>query len=113
MSVRNLNPNAESMGSKAALHMNIHAAAGLQEVMKTNLGPRGTIKMLVSGAGDIKLTKARAIAFASAVVLPPSLFDHPVLSGRQRAAAGDADSEPDGDYDRPHRGGAGRRHGVR
>lgn len=40
--------------------MNINAAAGLLDVMKTNLGPRGTIKMLVSGAGDLKLTKARA-----------------------------------------------------
>ncbi|RKO99640.1 hypothetical protein CXG81DRAFT_20309 [Caulochytrium protostelioides] len=30
---------------------------GLQEVLKTNLGPRGTVKMLVSGSGDIKLTK--------------------------------------------------------
>jgi T-complex protein 1 subunit zeta len=39
--------------------MNINAASGLQDVMKTNLGPRGTIKMLVSGSGDIKLTKAR------------------------------------------------------
>ena len=58
--VRSLNPNAEAMGSKAALFMNINAASGLQDVMKTNLGPRGTIKMLVSGAGDIKLTKARA-----------------------------------------------------
>ncbi len=30
---------------------------GLQEVLKTNLGPKGTMKMLVSGAGDIKITK--------------------------------------------------------
>ena len=37
--------------------MNINAAKGLFDVMKTNLGPKGTIKMLVSGAGDIKLTK--------------------------------------------------------
>lgn len=27
------------------------------EVVRSNLGPKGTIKMLVSGAGDIKLTK--------------------------------------------------------
>ena len=60
MSVRALNKNADVMGAKAALHMNIHAAGGLQDVMKTNLGPRGTIKMLVSGAGDIKLTKVCA-----------------------------------------------------
>eukprot|EP00955_Chlamydomonas_euryale_P100102 365259-Chlamydomonas_euryale.AAC.8 len=37
--------------------MNINAAKGLYEVMKTNLGPKGTIKMLVDGAGGIKLTK--------------------------------------------------------
>jgi chaperonin GroEL (HSP60 family) len=34
-------------------------AQGLQEVLKTNLGPKGTMKMLVSGAGDIKITKVR------------------------------------------------------
>ena len=33
------------------------AANGLQNVLKTNLGPRGTLKMLVGGAGQIKLTK--------------------------------------------------------
>jgi T-complex protein 1 subunit zeta len=37
--------------------MNINAAKGLQDVLKTNLGPKGTIKMLVGGSGDIKLTK--------------------------------------------------------
>jgi T-complex protein 1 subunit zeta len=29
----------------------------LQEILKSNLGPRGTLKMLVGGAGQIKLTK--------------------------------------------------------
>lgn len=42
---------AEVMGKGAALFMNINAAKGLHEVMKTNLGPKGTIKMLVDGAG--------------------------------------------------------------
>eukprot|EP00962_Isochrysis_galbana_P019785 scaffold5770_cov130-Isochrysis_galbana.AAC.3 len=37
--------------------MNINAARGLQDVLKSNLGPKGTLKMLVGGAGDIKLTK--------------------------------------------------------
>ncbi len=50
-SLRSVNPNAESMDKAAALFMNINAAKGLQDVMKTNLGPRGTIKMLVDGAG--------------------------------------------------------------
>ena len=37
--------------------VNITAAVGLQDVLRTNLGPKGTIKMLVDGAGQIKLTK--------------------------------------------------------
>ncbi|KAK7374936.1 hypothetical protein VNO80_08379 [Phaseolus coccineus] len=57
MSLRALNPNAEVLNKSAALHMNINAAKGLQDVLKSNLGPKGTIKMLVGGAGDIKLTK--------------------------------------------------------
>ncbi|KAH7325030.1 TCP-1/cpn60 chaperonin family-domain-containing protein [Stachybotrys elegans] len=40
-----------------ALKVNISAGEGLQDVLKSNLGPRGTIKMLVDGAGQIKLTK--------------------------------------------------------
>ena len=50
-SVKTLNPKAEVMGRGAALFMNINAAKGLHDVMKTNLGPKGTIKMLVGGAG--------------------------------------------------------------
>ncbi|KAH7388272.1 hypothetical protein KP509_16G067100 [Ceratopteris richardii] len=57
MAIRLLNPNAETLNKMAALSMNINAAKGLQEVLKTNLGPKGTIKMLVGGAGDIRLTK--------------------------------------------------------
>jgi chaperonin GroEL (HSP60 family) len=49
--VKALNESAETMGRQAALFMNINAAKGLEDVMKTNLGPKGTIKMLVSGAG--------------------------------------------------------------
>lgn len=45
MSVKVLNPNAEVLNKSAALHMNINAAKGLQDVLKTNLGPKGTIKM--------------------------------------------------------------------
>lgn len=40
-----LNPKAEVARSGQALLININAAAGLQDVLKTNLGPRGTIKM--------------------------------------------------------------------
>ncbi|KAJ1913890.1 T-complex protein 1 subunit zeta [Mycoemilia scoparia] len=37
--------------------MNINSAIGLQAVLKSNLGPKGTLKMLVDGAGGIKVTK--------------------------------------------------------
>jgi T-complex protein 1 subunit zeta len=52
-----LNPKAESRRRGEALKVNISAGEGLQDVLKSNLGPRGTIKMLVDGAGQIKLTK--------------------------------------------------------
>ena len=54
-SLRSVNPNAEIMSKAAALFMNINAAKGLQDVMKSNLGPKGTIKMLVGGAGGKEL----------------------------------------------------------
>ncbi|KAI9731447.1 MAG: T-complex protein 1 subunit zeta [Claussenomyces sp. TS43310] len=52
-----LNPKAESRRRGEALRVNINAGEGLQDVLKSNLGPLGTIKMLVDGAGGIKLTK--------------------------------------------------------
>ncbi|KAI1931446.1 T-complex protein 1 subunit zeta [Ophidiomyces ophidiicola] len=52
-----LNPKAESRRRGEALKVNISAGEGLQDVLKSNLGPSGTIKMLVDGAGGIKLTK--------------------------------------------------------
>lgn len=53
--VKSLNPGADVMGGVAALFMNTNAAKGLADVMKTNLGPKGTIKMLVGGAGGALL----------------------------------------------------------
>ncbi|KAI4213479.1 MAG: hypothetical protein LQ351_003980 [Letrouitia transgressa] len=52
-----LNPKAESRRRGEALKVNISAGEGLQDVLKSNLGPTGTIKMLVDGAGAIKITK--------------------------------------------------------
>ena len=44
-SVQYLNSNAEILKKVQALAVNINAAVGLQEVMKSNLGPKGTLKM--------------------------------------------------------------------
>ena len=55
--LQEVSPNAEIVAKDAALAVNIAASSGLQNVLKSNLGPRGTLKMLVGGAGQIKLTK--------------------------------------------------------
>merc|ERR1711959_506240 len=53
-----VNPKADAASSKGqALAINTGAAKGLAEVLKSNLGPTGTMKMLVDGAGDVRLTK--------------------------------------------------------
>ena len=54
--VSSLNDSAQYMRAGQALLVNVTAAKGLQEVMKSNLGPRGTLKMLVGGAGQVQLT---------------------------------------------------------
>jgi T-complex protein 1 subunit zeta len=56
-SVQFVNSKAENIKKGMAFQMNINAGKGLVEVMKSNLGPKGTIKMLVGGAGQIKMTK--------------------------------------------------------
>jgi len=53
-----VNPNADAATKKGqALAINTGAAKGLAEVLRSNIGPTGTMKMLVDGAGDVKLTK--------------------------------------------------------
>ena len=44
-SLKVVNPNAQHNKGNQALFINISAAKGLQDVLKSNLGPRGTIKM--------------------------------------------------------------------
>ena len=46
-----LNPGADHTAQAHALAINVSAGKGLSEVLKSNLGPRGTLKMLVDGAG--------------------------------------------------------------
>lgn len=52
-----INPRAESVRRRQALQVNTAGAVGLANVVKSNLGPRGTIKMLVDGSGNLKMTK--------------------------------------------------------
>ncbi len=43
--IKSLNPKAEVARAAQALQVNISAARGLQDVLRTNLGPKGTMKM--------------------------------------------------------------------
>jgi hypothetical protein len=55
--IKMLNKDSEVARRGVALAMNVNAGKGMQEVLKSNLGPKGTLKMLVSGSGDVKITK--------------------------------------------------------
>jgi T-complex protein 1 subunit zeta len=88
--VKSLNPKAEVARAAQALHVNISGARGLQEVLKSNLGPKGTLKMLVSGAGDIKLTKD------GNVLLHEMQIQHPTASLIAKVATAQDDITGDG-----------------
>uniref|UniRef100_A0A8C7X5V4 Chaperonin containing TCP1, subunit 6A (zeta 1) n=1 Tax=Oryzias sinensis TaxID=183150 RepID=A0A8C7X5V4_9TELE len=88
--VKSLNPKAEVARAQAALAVNISAARGLQDVLKSNLGPKGTMKMLVSGAGDIKLTKD------GNVLLHEMQIQHPTASLIAKVATAQDDITGDG-----------------
>ncbi|VIO92535.1 T-complex protein 1, zeta subunit, putative [Brugia malayi] len=85
-----LNPKAELARNAAALELNISGARGLMEVMRTNLGPKGTMKMLVSGAGDIKLTKDGNI------LLHEMQIQHPTAAMIAKATTAQDDVTGDG-----------------
>jgi len=88
--IKSLNPKAEVARASQALAVNISAAKGLQDVLRTNLGPKGTMKMLVSGAGDIKLTKD------GNVLLHEMQIQHPTASLIARVATAQDDVTGDG-----------------
>ncbi|XP_037935318.1 T-complex protein 1 subunit zeta [Teleopsis dalmanni] len=89
-SISLLNPKAEFARAAQALAINISAAKGLQDVMRTNIGPKGTMKMLVSGAGDIKITKD------GNVLLHEMQIQHPTASMIARASTAQDDATGDG-----------------
>ncbi|XP_054988611.1 T-complex protein 1 subunit zeta-2 isoform X2 [Sorex araneus] len=88
--IKAANSKAEVARAQAALAVNICAARGLQNVLRTNLGPKGTMKMLVSGAGDIKLTKD------GNVLLHEMQIQHPTASLIAKVATAQDDITGDG-----------------
>ncbi|KAF8718984.1 hypothetical protein AX14_005154 [Amanita brunnescens Koide BX004] len=71
-SIELINPKAESVRRSAALQVNTAGAMGLANVVKGNLGPRGTLKMLVDGAGQIKITKDGKVLLSEMQIQNPT-----------------------------------------
>jgi len=90
MSIHTLNPKAEFARRGQALEINITAAEGIMQLLRTNFGPTGTLKMLVSGSGDIKTTKD------GAVLLEELPIQHPTASLIARTATAQDDITGDG-----------------
>jgi T-complex protein 1 subunit zeta len=88
--VHSINPEADVISSNFALAMNTNAAKSLSGLLKTNLGPRGTLKMLVSGAGDIKTTKD------GQVLLSTMQIQHPTAALIARTATAQDEISGDG-----------------
>ncbi|KAI0277628.1 T-complex protein 1 zeta subunit [Russula aff. rugulosa BPL654] len=71
-SIELINPKAESVRRAAALQVNTTGAMGLANVVRGNLGPRGTLKMLVDGAGQIKMTKDGKVLLSEMQIQNPT-----------------------------------------
>ncbi|KAJ1831309.1 T-complex protein 1 subunit zeta, partial [Coemansia sp. RSA 2703] len=88
--VKLANPNAEVLRRGDALAMNIQSARGLQNVLRSNLSPRGTLKLLVDGANQLTLTKD------GKVLLNQMQITNPVAVMIARAATAQDDVAGDG-----------------
>lgn len=89
-SIQLLNPKAELLRRQQALQVNIAAAQGLQQVLASNLGPKGTLKLLVDGSGNLKLTKD------GKVLLTEMQIQHPTAVMIARAASAQDEITGDG-----------------
>lgn len=88
--LRDINPNAEIVSKTQARAVNVAAGVGLLNVLKSNLGPRGTLKLLVGGAGQLKLTKD------GLVLLKEMQIQHPTAALIARTATAQDDVTGDG-----------------
>ena len=90
MGLHDISPNAEIVSKSQARIVNVAAAVGLQNVLKSNLGPKGTLKLLVGGAGQLKLTKD------GLVLLKEMQIQHPTAAMIARTATAQDDVTGDG-----------------
>lgn len=91
MSLHDLSPHAEIVSKQQALQVNVAAAVGLLNVMKSNLGPTGTLKLLVGGTLDqLTLTKD------GCALLKQMQIQHPTAALIARTATAQDDVTGDG-----------------
>ena len=90
MSVTFINNKGEELDREGALRMNLTAASSLSGVIRSNIGPKGTEKMLVGGAGQVKITKD------GNVLLHEMSIIHPTAQMIARAATAQDDTVGDG-----------------
>jgi T-complex protein 1 subunit zeta len=89
--IHELAPNAETVSKQQALIVNTAAAVGLQNVLRSNLGPTGTLKLLVGGTvSQLKLTKD------GCTLLKEMQIQHPVAALIARTATAQDDITGDG-----------------
>lgn len=84
-----VNPKSEVARRGQALQLNIMAAGGLQEVLRSNLGPKGTLKMLVDGAGQVKITKDGKVLLSEMQIQNPTAVMIARAATAQDEATGD------------------------
>ena len=89
-SVNFINEKGEELDREGALRMNLTAASSLSSVIRSNVGPKGTEKMLVGGAGQVKITKD------GNVLLHEMSIIHPTAQMIARAATAQDDTVGDG-----------------
>ena len=89
-SVNYINVKGEDVDREGALLMNLNASSSLMSVLRSNVGPKGTEKMLVGGAGQVKITKD------GNVLLHEMSIVHPTAQMIARAATAQDDTVGDG-----------------
>jgi T-complex protein 1 subunit zeta len=89
MSVANLNVKAESSGENTFV-VNYKACEALQGLFKNSYGPSGSCKMLVSGAGDVKISKE------GKTLLNEMNIIHPTVAMISKSALGQLSEYGDG-----------------
>jgi T-complex protein 1 subunit zeta len=70
--VSQLNSEAEIYRHEEALFVNLNVVHVLADLVKTSVGPAGTLKMLVSGSGDVQITKDGNVFLRNVAIVHPT-----------------------------------------